>query len=350
MYRRIALLVAVIFCWLPTTGLASKTVSPLEAGFHNSPPAARVRCYWWWLNGHTDEQTITRDLEAMKANGYGGAILIDGGGADQGNNAPVPAGPMFGTPAWRRLFRHALAEASRLGLEISLNIQSGWNLGGPMVRPKDAAKLVTWSRTVVKGPAHVHRKLEAGPGKRVFYRDIAVLAYPLRHGPALPGQSGSSRPAISLLQFRNASREYGMSAPDPAPLLRVGRSQPGEADALVPEVLDLSSHRNGDGFFDWQAPAGEWEILRIGYTISGAKVSTSSGKWQGLAIDYMDRSALETYWHEVVDPLLADARPYLGRSLKYLVTDSWELGGINWTKGFRREFREIGRASCRERV
>ena len=339
MDRGIALLVAVIFCWLPTAGQAANAASALETGFHDPPPAARLRCYWWWLNGHTDEQTITRDLEAMKANGYGGAILTDAGGADQGDNAAAPAGPMFGTPAWRRLFRHALAEASRLGLEISLNIQSGWNLGGPMVRPKDAAKLVTWSRAAVKGPAHVQRKLAAGPGKRGFYRDIAVLAYPLRHGPALPGQSGDSRPAISLLKFRNASREYGMSAPDPTPLLRAGRSPPGEADALVPEVLDLSSRMNGDGFFDWRAPAGEWEILRIGYTISGAKISTSSGKWQGLAIDYLDRAALETYWHEVVDPLLADARPYLGRSLKYLVTDSWELGGINWTRGFRREFR-----------
>ena len=86
-------------------------------------------------------------------------------------------------------------------------------------------------------------------------------------------------------------------------------------------------------------PAGQWEILRIGYTISGARVSTSSGKWQGLAIDYMNRSAFDTYWHEVLDPLMADAKPYLGHTLKYLVTDSWELGGINWTLGFREEFR-----------
>src|SRR6266571_4234857 len=49
----------------------------LEDGFGNPPNDSRLRCYWWWLNGNTDEQTITRDLEAMKSNGYGGAMIID---------------------------------------------------------------------------------------------------------------------------------------------------------------------------------------------------------------------------------------------------------------------------------
>ncbi len=310
----------------------------LDNGFRNPPPAARMRCYWWWLNGHTDRRTITRDLEAMKANGYGGAILVDAGGADQGNNAPVPAGPKFASPEWNRLFRHALAEASRLGLQISLNIQSGWNLGGPMVQPEEAAKLVTWSRTIIEGPAHVHRKLEPGPRKLGFYRDIAVLAYPLHQGRELPGAPGSSREAISLLKVRTASREYNMSAPDPAPLLRAGESRAGEADAALIEVRDLTSRLGADGIFDWEAPEGWWEILRLGYTASGARVSTSSETWQGLAIDYMDRSALEHYWREVIEPLLAVAGPYRSDSLRYLLTDSWELGGINWTRGFRAEF------------
>jgi hypothetical protein len=34
------------------------------------------------------------------------------------------------------LFLHALREADRLGVEISLNIQSGWNLGSPTVTPR----------------------------------------------------------------------------------------------------------------------------------------------------------------------------------------------------------------------
>ncbi len=305
----------------------------LEAGFRDPPREARIRCYWWWLNGNTTEAAITRDLEQMKAKGYGGALLVDAGGAEQRDNLAVPAGPMFGSPAWRVLYRHALQEADRLGLELSLNIQSGWNLGGPMVKPEQGSKLLTWSRVTVKGPADFHQQLAQPAAQNGFYRDIAVLAYPLNHGAA-----GAGRP-IRQLAIKTASQEFGMSMSPTEPLLEDFPPQAGEEDAHVDEVRDLSAAMAPDGYLTWSVPSGEWEILRMGYTSSNARISTSSDTWQGLAIDYMDRTALETYWHEVVDPLLEDARPYLGRSLRYLVTDSWELGGTNWTARFRDEFR-----------
>src|SRR4051794_7591747 len=72
----------------------------LREGFLSPPPAARVRCYWWWLNGNTTEEAITRDLQQMKAKGYGGALLVDADGSSQLGHRKAPAGPMFGTPAW----------------------------------------------------------------------------------------------------------------------------------------------------------------------------------------------------------------------------------------------------------
>src|SRR5215469_12555864 len=79
----------------------SATPGTLEAGFRNPPPSARLRCYWWWLNGNVTKQSITSDLEQMKAKGYGGAIVVDAGGAEQEHNQKVPAGPLFGSPKWR---------------------------------------------------------------------------------------------------------------------------------------------------------------------------------------------------------------------------------------------------------
>ena len=52
----------------------------------------------------------------------------------------------------------------------------------------------------------------------------------------------------------------------------------------------------------------------------------------------MDRDALLSYWNTNVQPLLDAAKPYLGNSLKYVYTDSWEVGGVNWTGRFREEF------------
>ena len=318
---------------LCATAVAPAATDPLLDGFRNPPREARLRCYWWWLNGNVTTAAITRDLEAMKSKGFGGAIIVDAGGAEQRGNAQVPAGPQFGGPEWRALFRHALAEAKRLDLELSLNILSGWNLGGPGVEPKDAAKLAMWSRATVTGPADVDHVLPKPKSAGGFYRDVAVIAYPLLHGVK------PSHEPIRQLDLKAASKEFGMSTPDTRSLLEDAKATPGEEDTHVADVVDISSKMDADGRLRWHAPVGEWEILRFGYGASGAVVSTSSETWQGLAIDYLDHESLEIYWQRVVAPLVEDARPYIGRTLKYLVTDSWELGGVNWTGRFRDEFR-----------
>lgn len=311
----------------------------LRAGFENPPQSAKLRCYWWWLNGHTTEAAIDRDLHAMKAKGYGGAILVDANGSDQGGNRNVPPGPLFASPGWVRLYLHALQVARRLGLEISLNAGSGWNLGGPEVAPPDAAKVLTFSRTIVAGGGVRAVQLPAPPVRNGFYRPIAALAYPLRHGAPLPGEPASGRRALLDLQYKTAAHDTGLSMPQSSLVLRELPPASGEEDTESAEVVDLSAQLGPDGTLKWNFRPGAWEVLRIGYTNSGAQVSTSSGAWQGLMMDYMSRAAFDHYWDRVLMPLLVAAKPYVGSSLRYLVEDSWEeTGGENWSEGFREEF------------
>ncbi len=328
-----------------TDSRPSATIDRLVEGFRNPPPQARLRCYWWWLNGNTTSATITHDLEQMKDKGFGGVLLVDANGADQNGNAAVPAGPRFGSPAWTALYLHALREADRLGLEVTLNITSGWNLGGPMVTPEDAAKLVTFRRLDVDGGRALDVTIEQPPTLNL-YREIAVLAYPLHHGTALaPGfasaaTESAARSAISGLYppgmaIRAAATEGGFNMNNTASLLEDGEhAGRADVDAGLEEVRRLPLAP--DGHLHLDLPAGKWEILRVGYTDSGAQVSTSSETWKGLAIDYMDRHAFDHYWDAVVEPLLTAAKPYT--SLKYLASDSWELGGTNWTAGFEQQF------------
>jgi hypothetical protein len=313
------------------------SLAELRQGFASPPREARLRCYWWWLNGDTTEATISHDLEGMAAKGYGGALLVDANGSNQEGNQGVSAGPEFGSPAWVKLYVHALQEAKRLGLEISFNITSGWNLGGPGVKPEDGSKVLTWTRQIAgDGPEQV---LKMPAAKNDFYRQIAVLAYPLKHGEALAGR-GSDRAGIQGLRFKAAAAETGFSMQD-LHLLSDVPAVPGEQDTELAQVVDVSAKVGADGVLRWSPPAGTgpWEVLRIGYTDSDARVSTASGAWQGLAIDYMDHDAFDRYWNAVVEPLMAVAKPYMGTSLKYLVSDSWELGGTNWTGRFREEFK-----------
>ncbi|MCX7047198.1 MAG: glycosyl hydrolase, partial [Candidatus Sumerlaeota bacterium] len=160
----------------------------MEKEFANPPESARLRCFWWWLNGNVTKEAITRDLEEMRAKGLGGALIFDAGGAGGGGSGAAgatPAGPQFGSAAWRELFRHALREADRLGIEIGLNIQSGWNLGGPDVKPEEAAKVFTWAETRIEGGRAISVALPKPASVRHdFYRDVAVLAWPAPHDSA----------------------------------------------------------------------------------------------------------------------------------------------------------------------
>ena len=340
---------------VPTPNFAAPTPGPiLENGWNNPPNSARLRAYWWWLNGNVTQESITRDLEGMKAKGFGGAVLIDAGGADQWGNDQVPHGPTFFSPEWRELYKHALREANRLGLEMSLNIQSGWNLGGPMVTADDAAKELVWSELRVTGPTNFNAALPAPRSRENYYRDSYVVAYRTRPDQPQhqPLQYWREKALLKTLE--------PFSTPSTEPLFQEFPATPGEEDTHVVDVVDLTSNLDASGVLKWDAPAGDWQILRFGCTIGDhAYVSTASEGWQrapgashdSYAIDVFDAGAFQRYWNAVVEPLIADAVSGAGvsparngqdarstKALKYLHTDSWEVENVNWTPTLRAEF------------
>ncbi|PTX91564.1 glycosyl hydrolase [Opitutus sp. ER46] len=325
----------VVLAALLVSGVArcAAPVVELEAAWANPPQDARLRAYWWWLNGNVTKEAITRDLEAMRAQGFGGAILTDAGGAEQDGNDRVPAGPVFLSPAWRELYRHTLAEAERLSLELSLNIQSGWNLGGPMVPASDAAKQLVWSETCAAGPAPLTQLLPEPKHRDPWYQDLFVLA--VNVDPLAPAHAPIQRLAEKALL-----KPLNSSAPDTSVLLTDVASTPGEADTTAGAVVNLTGQLGPDGSLAWDVPAGDWRILRIGCTVGEhARVSTHSDGWSGYAIDAYDAGAFQRYWNAAVEPLLVEAGARASRTLKYLHTDSWEIEAASWTPTLRDEFR-----------
>ena len=145
---------------------------------------------------------------------------------------------MFGTPAWQELFLHTLKEAKRLNLQISLTTQSGWNVGGPTVTGAQGAKLLTWTRKVVHGPLAGPLQMDVPPMKNGFYKDIAVMAYPLKHGGTMPGEDG--RKPIRDLKVKAVFVEAGFSVPDTKPLLKDFPAVAGEEDLEAGAEVDLT--------------------------------------------------------------------------------------------------------------
>ena len=332
--RLFLLSITVLFSLAARTSAGPAT---LEGGFDAPPREARLRAYWWWLNGNVTAASITHDLEEMKAKGFGGAVIMDADGSSQEGNEQVPHGPTFFSTAWRDLYKHTLHEAARLDLEISLNIQSGWNLGGPMVTAGDAAKKYVWSETRISGGSKLDITLPLPPTRENFYRDQFVVAYRLKAADGKPPHPPIQNWAEKAIQ----TPLKPFSAPSSAPLFEEFPATPGEEDARAPAVVELSDKLDSHGELHWKVPAGEWQILRFGYTIGDhSYVSTSSEGWHGFALDVCDAGAFQRYWDAVVEPLIADAGPLAGTTLKYLHTDSWEVEPLSWTPTLRAEFKK----------
>src|ERR1019366_928770 len=88
----------------------------LERHFALPPASARPWVYWFWNNGNITSNGITADLEAMQRVGLGGVLIMN---AVQDFSPPKGTATFMGEE-WRALFKHAMAEAGRLGLEINM--------------------------------------------------------------------------------------------------------------------------------------------------------------------------------------------------------------------------------------
>ena len=265
----------------------------------------------------------------MKANGYGGAIIFDAGSSSYAVASKTDPGPPFLSEEWLELFRFAVSEADRLGLVLSINVQSGWNPGGPSVTPAHAMKKITWSDTTLAGPAKVTLELPTPPHK-LLYNDLLVQA--VRKLPVMEGDSAGIRD----LRIKTLETRIGWSGIYPLNKLR--SDFPGPGNGLRPEdVLDITPFME-EGVLTWDIPEGEWTLIRYGMTCTGVKVSTSSDGWDGLSMDHLNREALLQYDRDVISKLMETAKS-AGNSLQFIHTDSWEMGVANWTDDYLEEFR-----------
>ena len=119
-----------------------------------------------------------------------------------------------------------------------------------------------------------------------------------------------------------------------------GFATPAAQDAVrKADVLDLTSKMRPDGTLDWTPPAGRWVVLRLGYSLTGARNSPASPEATGLEVDKLNRGFVKTYFDTYLDKYKDTVGGLMGkRGLQYVITDSWEAGVQNWTDDMIAEF------------
>ncbi len=267
----------------PSKAKPLAATTDLETGFRKPTLATAPWVYWRWpgnVSGPITNEMITADLEAMKAQGIGG-VMID-------NVGPIQGAPYL-SEAYLALIRHARIETLRLGIGFYVHNCAGWaTSGGPWITAENSMKQLCFARVVITGPQSCTTKLPEPASNLGFYRDIAVLAVPTSNPAAKP--------------------------------------------------LNLSLMLDSSGTLRWDVPAGEWSVLRIGYTTTGSKNSVGDPAGTGLESDKLSAQGIEAHFIGIAPLLRAIATDDTNHK-SYIGADSWECGPQNWTESIPAEFK-----------
>ncbi len=341
MYKFLFVVTALVFCYFSSAQKLDYSLqtspdidySQLRSEFALTPASSRLRCYWWWLNSMATKESITRDLEQMKAKGYGGASIVDAGSSNYTVAKKTAPGPVFMSAEWMELYKHAIKEADRLQIELSVNTQSGWNPGGPTITPELALKKIVYTETKVQGGKSIRINLPQ-PETKLLYQDVMVQAIAADTGGMVKDK------AIKNWNLKTFNQHFGSKGI--YPLYKLREEYP-EVQQVVPvktnAIINLTD-KCIDGVLTWDAPAGDWTIIRYGWTCTGAVTSTNSDGWEGLSMDHLNPDAFAKFSNDVITPLITTAQA-AGSSLHFLQTDSWEMGAVGWTNNFAASFKKF---------
>ncbi len=287
------------------------SIEQIAKHFAEPPMEYRPYVWWHWMGSNFSKEGITKDLEAMKAAGIGGATIFNLTSAVMESeyhleNNPWPDQTYRSKAYWEAL-KHAAAEAERLGLKIGLHNCPGYSTtGGDWVTEETAMRRVVVSKVEVDGGKTIEIKLAR---------------------PTLPTFSNWSEPK------RTASLYWDIEVMA-VPMTR-------EADPS--KVVCLTAMMDKEGNLKWNAPKGKWCICRIGYapTMSMPHPVPDELSGKTLEVDKFSRERNIYHWDQVLQPIVEHLKPYIGKSFTHILVDSYEAERQNWTEGFREKFQDL---------
>ena len=301
----------------------------LERGFLNPPPDCRPEVYWDWMGGLISKEGITKDLEAMAAQGVGGAMIMQ-----MPDQPPDPRQWSFReypgkvkclSDEYFAMMNHTASEMERLGLNMSVLICPGWShAGGPWVPPDKALKKLAFTKTSVTGPTRFDGVLPSIP-----------VSQPFRGGNEIPPwNTDAGRIPPPRMNF------YQDTAVLALPELR-----PDEAVSLR-SIVDLTSRLDSRGQLTWDVPPGKWAIWRLALISENGMNHPAPPDGMGLECDRMDPTAVRLVFDGMVGRILKDARAKGYHSFKRFETDSYEAGYQDFGRGFQAQFQRLNRYDC----
>jgi hypothetical protein len=258
---------------------AAPSIADVAARLAVPPDDARPMVRWWWFGPSVVKPQLERELNAMKAGGFGGVEI-----------QPVypmelddPARGVHNVPYLSTEFLDAVTFANQKaranGLRVDMTLASGWPYGGPHVAVTDAASRLR----------------------------VAVAELPPNSGivpmPAL--MNGES--LVATFVGEGTAKQY-----DPSKLQLADTRAFGKVGAPRVVVSYIASR-------------------------TGQQVKRAALGAEGFVLDHLSRKAIDKHLALVGEPLMKA----FGEHPPYAVfSDSLEVYGTDWTDDFLAEFQK----------
>ena len=108
----------------------------------------------------------------------------------------------------------------------------------------------------------------------------------------------------------------------------------------IKDVVDISQYMSADGLLNWNAPKGEWIIMRTGMRFINVQNGPASLEAEGLEVDKLNKAHVKFHFNAFIGQILQRIPAKDRRTFKMVIMDSYERGGMNFTDGFLADFKK----------
>ena len=272
-----------------TIALASRAAvggDPLWDGFQNPPAVARPLARWVWPGNQVSRKEILRELDVLKANGFGGVEI---NGWDRPpywfplQEEPLP----WLSPEWCEMIKFTADAARDRNMVTDMLVGPGWALGGPDIPKEEQSHELRLKTLKLTGPDSFQGRIEdltSDKDKLLFLRLVP-----------------------------EATHEF----------------QPG---------IDLMDRVAEDGTVQFDVPPGKHRLYAGTVLVGHDLLHHSVPGGAGHKVDYFNAHAVGRYLERISSALGTRLGGKLGDGLRAIFFESIELFGPNWTGDFLEQF------------
>ncbi len=112
------------------------------------------------------------------------------------------------------------------------------------------------------------------------------------------------------------------------------------------QILDISEKMDKNGYLKWDAPAGQWTILRIGHVNTGQKNAPAPPEGTGWECNKLSEIGPNSHFPGYIGRLIDGSLS--GGLLNGMLLDSWECKTQTWTQTMESDFDSISGYALRK--